>query len=103
MSKLVSYRNNQVQTVKIIGEINALVRQLAYDGRANIKIRLRKLDNSGNYLLEALTTRSALRKTLTLDYDPFNIWFVFTKRQVKKGILISHCKKSCFGGYTFYD
>lgn len=103
MSKLVSYRNNQVQTAKIICEINVLVRQLAYDGRANIKIRLRKLDNSGDYLLEALTTRNALHKTLTLDYDPFNIWFVFTKRQIKKGILISHCKKSRFGGYTFYD
>ena len=103
MSKLVSYQNNQAQTAEIIREINTLVRQLAYDGRAKIKIRLRKLDNSDDYLLEASTSNNTMHKTLALDYDPFNIWFVFAKRQIKKGILISHCKKSRYGGYTFYN
>ena len=102
MSKLISFKKNKTQNNLIISEMNGLISKLAYDGRSRIKVRLRKSEKDLLYLIEAESGNSNVSKTIELAYDPFNIWFLYTKHQIKKSTFIRHSRKSRFGGYTFY-
>lgn len=82
--------------------MNGLISKLAYDGRSRIKVRLRKSEKDSLYLIEVESGNSNVRKNLELAYDPFNIWFLYTKHQIKKATILRYSRKSRFGGYTFY-
>jgi hypothetical protein len=92
------------QNKLIIQEINSMLRKIAYDGRGYIKVRLRRKNNSSNlYEIEVVTNSQHDLSIISLGHNPFNcLWVGFTITQIKKGTLLNHCKKSRFGGYTFY-
>ncbi|MCR5147155.1 MAG: hypothetical protein K6B70_07460 [Clostridia bacterium] len=105
MANFIFARKTKEQNQLIIREINTLLRELAYDGRKNIKVRFRKLDkDSHHYVLDVdLKKQIALSTTIELQYNPFNIfWYIFSKKQIKEGTYLKHCRKSRYGGYTFY-
>lgn len=98
MSKL------SLQNKKIIREMNSLIIQLAYDGRSKIKIRFRKIEeSSNNYLIEALCKNSKLTSIVSLENNPFTISWNFSMKQIKTATSLPYCRKSRYGGYTFYS
>ena len=104
MVKAISFKTHKQQDTLIIREINSLLNQIAYDGRIDLKVRLRKSpDFLNKFILEVKTESLAKSKILFLETNPFNLfWIIFSKRYIKKNILLVHCKKSAYGGYTFY-
>lgn len=98
MSKL------SLQNRKIIREMNKLIINLAFDGRSLIKIRFRKIKNTTNqYIIEASCGDSKLSSIITLENTPFSISWLFSIKKIKEGINIPYCRKSRYGGYTFYN
>lgn len=105
MEKNIFARQIEEQNNSIIREINMLLRELAYDGREYVKVRFRKSDKAPHqYILAAnLKNHKSVSTTLELQHNPFNIfWLIFSKKQIKEGTSLKHCKKSRYGGYTFY-
>lgn len=95
------------QNKQIIREINMLLRVVAYDGRNDVKVRFKKSDKIHNrncFILDAyLKDSHEASAIINLQHNPFSImWFIFSKNQIKKGTGLEHCKKSRYGGYTFY-
>lgn len=104
MPMFISFKSINQQNNLIIKEMNTLLRKIAYDGRANLKVRFRRIEKSCNkYLIEVITSSTSNSSTIYLNTNPFNIfWFIFSKNKIKKSFLFKHCKKSKYGGYTFY-
>ena len=93
-----------IQNSKIIGEMNKLIISLAFDGRSLIKIRFRKIKSTTNqYLIEACCGDAKSSSIIKLENSPFSILWLFSIKKIKKGINIPYCKKSRYGGYTFYN
>ena len=104
MSKLISIKETKLQNKQIVCEINELLNKIAYDGRVDLNVRFRKIKNTSNqYLIEAKTIVTCNKTVIRLEHNPFGLlWFIISKRQIKKGTLLAHCRRSRYGGYSFY-
>ena len=104
MSKCITRKQIEQQTSLIVAKMNSLILGQAYDGRANIKIRFSKLKNTTNiYFIELLYEQKVVSDTISLEFDPFNAYWLILKHKIKKQLSIPYCRKSRFGGYTFYN
>lgn len=92
------------QNEEIIGNINSLIKETSYDGRANIKVRFRKVQDSKNtYVIEVQTNSKKIFSSISLTTNPFNsFWLLYSVPQIKKKTGLLHCKKSKYGGYSFF-
>lgn len=104
MIKSFSLKKHKQQNEQIGSEINSLLRKIAYDGRYLLKIRFRKLsEQTNNYAIEIISNSFRISTVMSLETNPFNLfWFLISKKQIKRIIGFKHCKKSKYGGYTFY-